>query len=197
MAGRHQYQDAFDYSLHAFRSKKPEIMADLADVTWEEPLFKFNYLNIPICLNWQTGEILPNNLSTEEKIIIYQYLSESSGISRDCNRWISFLELPEGQHHYQPFIKEAIEPIAHKFGTNPALFLRAGEKLGGLRVQGGDASFKFQVFPKIALMVMLWEEDDEFPARSNILFDSRSGCHLATATLYMLGIEVSKRLLAI
>ena len=155
MAGRHQYQDAFDYSLHAFRSKKPEIMADLADVTWEEPLFKFNYLNIPICLNWQTGEILPNNLSTEEKIIIYQYLSESSGISRDCNRWISFLELPEGQHHYQPFIKEAIEPIAHKFGTNPALFLRAGENWEDSEFRG---EFLFQVFPKIALMVMLWKK---------------------------------------
>ncbi|ATW25709.1 DUF3786 domain-containing protein [Candidatus Formimonas warabiya] len=195
MNGRRQYQDAFDDSLKKFRNKKPHVMADLSSSRWETPFLKLNYLNIPLAVNWDTGEMIPDDLWFEEKVIILQYLAESCGIAHLPARWLSFLELPEGQHHYHPFMKEAIEPLAQKFGANLDLFRKAAEKLGGVPVQGGDAAFEMGVFPKISLMLMLWEKDEGFPARANILFDGNVSCHLPTATLYMLGICVSRRLL--
>lgn len=193
MQKRHQYQDAYDDSVKKFCHRKPQLMADLADAVWEDPFLKFDYLNSPVRVSWPTGEMLPNDFSLEEKIIIYQYLAESSNIPYTGTRWISFLELPEGQHHYQPFVKEAFTPLAQMFGENLNLFCRAGEKMGAIPVKGGDASFKIRVLPKISLMIMLWAKDDEFPARANILFDSQVSCHLSTATLYMLGIAVSRK----
>jgi len=196
MSDRYQYQDAYDDSITKFSNGKPHIMADLADVAWEDPFLKFNYLNIPVQVDWTTKEMLPDSLTMEEKIILYQYLAESTNIPFGGSRWISFLELPEGQHHYQPFVKEVFEPLAQKFGENSALFYQAGKEIGAVPVKGGDVSFKIQVLPKISLMFMLWEKDDEFPARANVLFDSQVSCHLPTATLYMLGIAVAERIKA-
>lgn len=194
MTDRHQYQDAYDDSIKRFSNRKPHVMADLAAVFWEEPFLRFNYLNIPVQVDWTTKEMLPDNLTMEEKIILFQYLAESTNIPFTGNRWVSFLELPEGQHHYQPFVKEAFDPLTRKFGTNSALFYQIGREIGAIPITGGDVSFKIQVLPKISMMLMLWEEDDEFPARINILFDGQVSCHLPTATIYMLGIAVAERI---
>lgn len=194
MNDRHQYQDAFDDSIKIFSNRKPHVMADLANVFWAAPFLKFNYLNIPVQVDWITKEMLPETLTMEEKITLYQYLAESTNVPFIGNRWVSFLELPGGQHHYQPFVKEAFEPLAQKFGTKSDLFYQKGREIGAIPMKGGDVSFKIQVLPKISMMFMLWEEDDEFPARANILFDSQVSCHLPTATIYMLGIEVAKRI---
>lgn len=193
MKERHQFQDAFNYSLTAFQNRRPQVMADLANVIWEEPFSKFNYLNIPIQVYWPTGEIFPDELSMEEKIIIYQYLAESTILPHTGQGWVSFLELPEGQHHYQPFIKEAFEPLAEQFGEDISLFRTKGEALEGVAIKGGDAAFRIQVLPKISMQILIWGKDEEFPARANILFDNQVSCHLSTSTLYMLGIAVAQR----
>lgn len=188
------FQSAYDASLCAFKQKRPVLMADLSGAEWNSPMLNLPYLNMNLAVNHETGEFLPDTLWHSEKICIYQYLSECCGMSTLSNRFISFLELPQGEHHHRPFIIEAEEPMTKRFGNNIDLFKKAGEALGGVMGKAGNASFTIKVFPKISLMFVLRAGDEEFPARGTILFDAGAALHMQTASLYMMGICVERRL---
>jgi hypothetical protein len=134
-------------------------------------------------------------VSYNDATLILQYLKQCSGLP-PRNRWLSFLELPQGIHHHVPFIKSACEPIRDAFGSNPGLFLQQTEKLGGKPIDMGDAAALIPAFPKLPLAAILWEGDDEFPARATILFDSIAPYQLTTAALWVLGCELAKKLVS-
>ncbi|KJS16243.1 MAG: hypothetical protein VR69_10220 [Peptococcaceae bacterium BRH_c4b] len=136
------------------------------------------------------GEEVPFN----DRTIILQYLCEASGLP-PRNRWLSFLELPEGEHHYVPFQIDATNPLARIFGDKPDAFRRAAAALGGRQIDLGDISFSIPALPKLPLAVALWEGDEDFPSRSIILFDAVAPFHLTTAALWVLGVELAHKML--
>lgn len=143
---------------------------------------------------WQVdkpGEEVPFN----DRTIIVQYLCEASGLPPRGN-WISFLELPDGAHHYVPLQTDATLPLAEMFGDCPEKFSAAAEKYGGRPIKLGDYSYCIPALPKLPLAVVLWEGDDEFKARSNILYDSVAPAHLTTAALWVLGVELARKMIA-
>lgn len=129
-----------------------------------------------------------------DKTLIVQFLCEASGLP-PRGTWLSFLELPEGIHHNAPFHTDATIPLAKIFGKAPARFAEAAVSLGGRPLSMGDHSFFIPALPKIPLAVVLWEGDDEFAPKSNILFDSVSPTHLSTAALWVLGVEVAHKMM--
>ncbi len=161
-------------------------------------LYKVNYpqgeitkvVDVAGQLRVERGEI-----QITDRILILQYLAEVSGIIA-LGKWISFLELPGGPHHYQPFALEAIEPVARRFASEPGGFTKACKQLGGLQSAMADRAFIIPALPRIALMVQMWFGDEEFPPRANILFEGTACLHLNTAGLYMLGINTAKKLIA-
>lgn len=130
-----------------------------------------------------------------DKTLILQYLCEASGLP-PRGVWLSFLELPDGAHHYRPLQVDATEPLARVFGSRPKDFVNSALSLGGRPAGLGEYSFIIPALPKIPLAVVLWEDDDEFPASSNILYDSVSPTHLTTAALWVLGVELSHKLIS-
>jgi hypothetical protein len=193
-----QYKQAFLDAKEQFGQQDPSRMAEMAGGIWKNDGFiELPYLGKPLYIHHPDGAIQSEGwpeLPHEELIIIYQYLTGASGLPlRD--RWLSFLELPGGPHHFAPFQIEAIFPLAKAFGRRPADFLAAAQTLGGQKGEMAQASSMIEVFPRLPLAFLLWLEDDEFPASANILFDASAQTHLPTASLYMLGIAVAKRLL--
>jgi len=130
-----------------------------------------------------------------DRTLIIQYLCEASG-PPPRGQWISFLQLPDGAHHYVPLQTDATVPLARVFGKSPDKFAEAAMALGGRPLSMGDRSFLIPALPKIPLAVVIWEEDDEFPAKSNILFDSVAPMHLTTAALWVLGVELAHKMIA-
>jgi hypothetical protein len=65
-----------------------------------------------------------------------------------------------------------LEPLAKKYGRNKEGFLEKGRGLGGEPAKFGDAALKFFPLPRVAVILTLWVEDEEFPARADLLFDS-------------------------
>ncbi|OAT80260.1 DUF3786 domain-containing protein [Desulfotomaculum copahuensis] len=135
------------------------------------------------------GEEIPYN----DRTLIMQYLCSASGLP-PRNRWLSFLELPEGAHHHGPFHVDALNPLAAAFSSLPDQFLRAATTLDGEPLPMGDAAARFMAFPRLPLAAVLWVQDEEFPARANILFDAVSPTHLSTASLWVLGVELATKL---
>ena len=67
-----------------------------------------------------------------------------------------------------------LDGLAAKYGTNSALFLMKGADLGASAEHYGDAALQLLPFPRIPVSLILWEQDEEFPARADLLFDSSS-----------------------
>ncbi|MBS4031103.1 MAG: DUF3786 domain-containing protein [Clostridiales bacterium] len=194
-----QYKQAYLEALHGFANKDPFHMADLSGAQYRSGGgLEFSYCGHPCTVTYPAGEILFDTWREpphEEKIIILQYLAGAAGIP-PRGHWLSFLELPGGPHHFAPFQQEAIFPLAKQFGAFPEQFRRTAIALGGTTTDMGHTGLVIPAFPLIPLAFILWAGDDEFPAAANILFDASASAHLPTATLYMLGIAVSQRLLA-
>ena len=61
--------------------------------------------------------------------------------------------------------------IAARFSSDPEGFLAQAAKFGGESRQYGDAAVELLPFPRTPVVLILWLEDEEFAARSYMLFD--------------------------
>ncbi|KJU84204.1 hypothetical protein MBAV_003604 [Candidatus Magnetobacterium bavaricum] len=89
---------------------------------------------------------------------------------------------PEGLKDGGMFFKGGhtlpLDKLAARFGADRAGFLQRGIALGGEEVSFGDVAIRVYPFPRVPVVLILWLEDDEFPARVNLLFDSTCEFHL-------------------
>jgi hypothetical protein len=115
-------------------------------------------------------------------IVLMHYLLTADG-TPPADRWLAFRELPDGLFYAQAFAGHAEGEIAQKFGADLAGFQRAAATLGGQPLDLADASFRFQALPRLAVAVLLWAGDDEFPAQARVLFDAHAGHYLPTEDL--------------
>lgn len=195
-------RNALPVVLKNFASRDPQEMADLSGAVFKENTFYLQYCNLPLEITYPQGEInflkkgknskkgeaFREELSTDEKVVIIQYLTQASGLPVR-GQWLSFLDLRGGQLHWKPFQKEALEPLARNYYNKKALFLKLAFEHGGELLKQGDAGAVIPVFPRIPLAFILWEGGEEFAPRSMILFDSVAETYLSTAGLYVLGIQ--------
>ena len=111
------------------------------------------------------------------------YLIEAKE-SAPAGEWVTAESLPSGAFFFRgPHTIPTAEP-AHKFGHDPNAFLMAGTRLGGQSVEWGDACIEIPVLPRIAVRLVLWLGDGEFPARATMLFDSLVDEHMPLDALY-------------
>lgn len=182
-----------------FSCRDPEEMSRLSGVTFDSSAreFKLRYLNLECTVSYPSGsiEVAGGKLAITEEALILLYLSKAKGTPRS-GYWLSFMDLPGGSHHYAPFQKEALEPLARAYGCCPDKLVEAGLRLGGEQAFWGDGSFILPVFPYVYIGVVLWRGDDEFPPRANMIFEGNCPAYLDTASLYMVGLHVSLRLIS-
>jgi hypothetical protein len=127
-------------------------------------------------------------------IVLLHYLLTADGVL-PADRWLAFRELPDGLFYAQAFAGHAEGEIAQKFGADLASFHRAAAAVGGQPLDLADASFRFQALPRLAVAVLLWAGDDEFPAQARVLFDAHAGHYLPTEDLAGLGDWLAHRLM--
>jgi hypothetical protein len=115
-------------------------------------------------------EFLPEDLSLVEKILVLHYLlaGESKPFKRQM---VAFQNLPGASFYDPTYQKRGPRRIARRFGEKVAGFRQTCRRLGWHEEELGDASFSFEILPKIRGLVVLHAGDEEFPAEANILFD--------------------------
>jgi hypothetical protein len=77
-----------------------------------------------------------------------------------------------------------LDPVAGKYGKNKEGFIEKGKSLGGETLNLGDAALRLYPLPRIPVILALWLEDDEFPARADLLFDSTCCLQLQTDIIW-------------
>ncbi len=102
-------------------------------------------------------------------------------------------DLKEG-HFFQGPHALKIERVLETYGKDPAGLGRAAKRLGGERVDMADNTWRLKPFPRIHLYYLLWQGDDEFPPRLNVLFDRSIENILAADAIWGLVTRVSNAL---
>ena len=63
--------------------------------------------------------------------------------------------------------------LAQHFGDNGGKFIKRARLWGGQPAPYGEFGVKFEIFPGLNWTIALWEEDAEFTARAQYLFDRK------------------------
>jgi hypothetical protein len=135
------------------------------------------------------------SISLREEILILHYLEKASGIPLTGN-WVSFAEIPGGAFYHPVFLQRSKAPLVKFFGEDPQRFLvLASEEAGGEPWEMGDTGVKIQAFPRVALGMVLWKGDAEFPPEGNVLFDSSITDYLPAEDIVILAETVVWRLI--
>jgi Domain of unknown function (DUF3786) len=111
----------------------------------------------------------PPHFALQASAASYLLLAPEAATSLE---WISPLELPAAETFFRGPHGLPIEGLQATFGDSAKRFAAAATGLGGVPLDYADASFKFAVFPRLAVAVLLWVADDEFPARARFLVDA-------------------------
>jgi hypothetical protein len=73
-----------------------------------------------------------------------------------------------------------LEAIAQRFRRDREGFLRLGRAYGAEELPGmADAALRFSPLPRVPVTLLLWLEDEEFPPRMDLFFDSTCEFQLA------------------
>jgi len=114
----------------------------------------------------------------QEQVLILHYL-EAEPPAQTSGHWIAYREIPGAGFYFGAFVKRAIAPLKKVFGDQVHGLARAAAKLGGRKIEEGDAGFEFYLFPRLPLRLIVWMGDEEFPPEAAILFDESAGSLLS------------------
>jgi len=78
------------------------------------------------------------------------------------------------------------QPLLHRFAEDLKGFQIAAEDLGGQPVEMADAAFRLLPFPRVPLYFLLWQGDEEFKPRLQVLFDRSIESVLAADAIWAL-----------
>jgi len=132
--------------------------------------------------------------SVTAQILILHYLLQADGTPM-ADEWAAYRQFPGGLGYEAAFQARSGERLARAFGQDAVAFIQAARAAGGERLVFGDASFMFQVFPRVRMAVVLYLADSEFPAACNVLFDGAAHHYLPAEDLAVLGELLANRML--
>ena len=135
----------------------------------------------------------PRDAHVSIQIVVLHHLLTADG-TPPADRWLAFRELPDGLFYAQAFAGHAEGLLAEKLGADLDGFRRAAESLGGTPLDLANAAYRFQAFPRLAMVALLWEGDEDFPAQARILFAGHAGHYLPTEDLAGIGDWLVHRL---
>ncbi|MHB8835083.1 MAG: DUF3786 domain-containing protein [Candidatus Methylomirabilia bacterium] len=121
------------------------------------------------------------------RLALLWYLIKATA-ARPSGKLVKPASLPGGDIFVKGSHILPLAALAAKYATRPAAFLAAGAALGGIPAAYGDAALVLSPFPKVPATVLLWIEDDEFPARADLLFDTTAPQHLPTDILWSVAL---------
>ena len=200
-----RFQIAFEQTRAAWASTDAARAAALSGSDLTAEGVRLSYFGRPHLVPHPEGEV--TNQATGKTahasiaIVLWHYLLTADG-TPPADRWLTFRELPHGLFYAQAFAQHAENLLAGQFGADVDGFCRAATALGGqilTAASGGglappDAAYRFQAFPRLAIAVQLWEGDEEFSGRVQVLFDAVASHYLPTEDLSGVGDWLAHKL---
>lgn len=117
------------------------------------------------------AKLLLTDLKFYSNLVILKYLVNASNIPLS-GELESPSQLSGGLMYESGAHKLPLDKLAEKYDDNLDGFIERSLELGGEVINYGDAAFQLYPMPRIAVALIYWKNDGEFPTRFNLLFDS-------------------------
>ncbi|MHB8845886.1 MAG: DUF3786 domain-containing protein [Nitrospirota bacterium] len=105
------------------------------------------------------------------RLSVLWYLTSAKDIPA-TGRLIRPLDVKGGQRFFTGTHVLPLDHVQERYGRDMAGFLAQGMKFGAQIVGLGDAAIRLYPLPRVPVTMILWLEDEEFPARATLFFDS-------------------------
>ena len=128
-----------------------------------------------------------------QALVMYHFITTDG--TPELGRLISFADLPDGRFYNSAFQGYTGGELERKIGSDRNRFETAAEILGGSKQPLGDAAYRFSLFPRVPLITVLWEGDEDFPASYRILFDASVPKHMPTDACAIAGSMLTRQLI--
>ncbi|MBM4136405.1 MAG: DUF3786 domain-containing protein [Nitrospira sp.] len=119
----------------------------------------------------EKGEIFVRRLVYFFNISVLSYLVNAKEIPHS-GQLIKPENIRGGQFFFKGSHLLPLNKVAEKYGSDREGFITKGIEFNGRVLGYGDVSFEFLPLPRIPVTIILWLSDEEFPARTDLLFDS-------------------------
>jgi hypothetical protein len=187
---RENYEQASKLGIETFQRKDPGRLATLAGGRFEDGVVIVPHLNVEIVLDSKTLSFTVGRHGREAPIwlaiLTVHYLCAAVG-RPPTGKLTHFREFKEG-HFYEPaFNLKSKDILKGVFGDDPTAMLKAGLKLAGKQVEGGDAAVELPYFPCLPITCIMWAGDEEFPPEAAVLFDETAELYLCAEDLAVAG----------
>jgi hypothetical protein len=133
--------------------------------------------------------------SVSVKILLLIYLTRASG-RPEAGVWISYRDLPNTVSKSKSF-EEAVARVAKTFSGDSDRLERTLRSLGGRPADSSsaDKTFHIQVLPRVSVLLLFWDEEEEFPARVSLLLDREVLDYLDQEAIVFMAEALAARLL--
>jgi hypothetical protein len=129
--------------------------------------------------------------SSFTQALLLSYLVTADGTA-PSGRWIAYRDLPDGMFYARAFRGYAENRLVRELGQDGLDAFRWGaERLGGVRIDIGDAGYAFQVLPCVHLAAVYWLGDEDFPSQASVLFEESAPHYMSTDGLAVLGSHLA------
>jgi hypothetical protein len=125
-------------------------------------------------------------------VILCKYLLLCPLIEPLGGNWLSYKDFKDAAPLIQAFSNTVTQPIAETFSNRLAELNVAGNKIGGYPPTDEypyDLAMQFDALPKIPILLLFNDKDDEFPAQCSVLFEKRAEKFLDMECLAMVGMR--------
>jgi len=187
-----------DKAWEVLATLKPEDVCKAASVAYDSAngLYRVKSfgMDFDLCVRDKTitsaapgSEVLLQKLGDFFRLSILWYLAHAKNIA--CTGRLIKLDTVQGGDiftkgsHVLP-----LDTVAQKYGKNKEGFVDRGKSLGGEIRKYGDAALQLAPLPRVPVILTLWLEDEEFPARVDLLFDSTCGLQLPTDIIWSIAM---------
>ena len=105
--------------------------------------------------------------------------------------WVSFKDFKDAAPLIHAFATTVTNPIARLFCGRPEALSKTCQKIGGYtpaETFSYDLSIKFDALPRVPLLLLFNDQDEEFPAQCSVLFEKRTEKYLDMECAAMVGM---------
>jgi hypothetical protein len=196
---RQAYEVAFHRSLEALRTRDAGTLIALGAVSVGDRRYELPVLEWRYRIDLVTGTVTHANdgaagdVPMVWRILVLHYLASRRPDSV-MTRWVSYAEFQDVRGYEKVFRGRVMGRLCATAGRSREAFTAAGQRLRGQPFPEGDAGFRFQVFPRLAVAIAWFSGDDELPPSVSFLLPDNALDFLPLEDLVVLSESVVSRL---
>jgi hypothetical protein len=105
------------------------------------------------------------------RLAVLWYMTSAKDIP-STGRLVRPLDVKGGQRFFSGTHVLPLDRVQDRYGKDKKAFIERGLQLGAEIGKFGDAAVRLYPLPRVPVTIILWLQDEEYPARATLFFDS-------------------------